>query len=71
MNKEIIFTETRASTQCLKVTENVSFKIASEAIYVYILRGQKFVKNAENGPIWRLFENLKLAVKQSYQTGQF
>ena len=52
MNKEIIFTETRASTQCLKVTENVSFKIASEAIYVYILRGQKFVKNAQNGPFW-------------------
>ena len=29
------------------------------------------LKNAKNGPIWRVFENLKLAVKQSYQTGQF
>ena len=49
----------------------VSFNIASEASYVYILSGQKLIKNAKNGPIWRVFENLKLAVKQSYQTGQF
>ena len=55
----------------LKITEKVSFNIASEASYVYILSGQKYIKNAENGPIWRVFENLKLAVKQSYQTGQF
>ena len=34
-------------------------------------RGQKLIKNAKNGPIWRDFENLKLAVKQCYQTGQF
>ena len=32
--------------------------------YVYILSGQKLIKN---GQFWRLFENLKLAVKQSYQ----
>ena len=44
---------------------------ASEASYVYILRGQKLIKNAKNGPFWRVFENLKLAVKQCYQTGQF
>ena len=31
-----------------------------------ILSGQKLIKNAKNG-----FENLKLAVKQCYQTGQF
>ena len=35
------------------------------------LRLQKLIKNAKNGPIWRVFENLKLAVKQCYQTGQF
>ena len=29
------------------------------------------IKNTKNGPIWRVFENLKLAVKQCYQTGQF
>ena len=32
--------------------------------YVYILSGQKFIKNAKNGPFWRVFENLKFAVKQ-------
>ena len=35
------------------------------------LSEQKLSKNAKNGPIWRVFENLKLAVKQCYQTGQF
>ena len=55
--------------QCLKITEKVAFNIASEASYVYILSGQKFIKNAKNGQFWRVFENLKLAVKQCYQTG--
>ena len=41
--------------QCLKITEKVSFNIASEASYVYILSGQKLIKNAKNGPIWRVF----------------
>ena len=58
-------------TRCLKITEKVSFNIASEASYVYILSGQKLIKNAKNGPFWRVFENLKLAAKQCYQTGQF
>ena len=63
--------ESKVSAQCLKITEKVSFNIASEASYVYILSGQKLIKNAKNGPFWRIFENLKLAVKQCYQTGQF
>ena len=56
---------------CLKITEKVSFNIASEASYIYILSGQKLIKNAKNGQIWRVLENLKLAVKQSYHIGQF
>ena len=36
-------------TSCLKITEKVSFNIASEASYVQILSGQKFIKNAING----------------------
>ena len=32
---------------CLKITEKVSFNIASKASYVYILNGQKFIKNAK------------------------
>ena len=31
------------------MSEKVSFNIASEASYVYILLGQKFIKNAKNG----------------------
>ena len=37
------------SARCLKITEKVSFNIASEASYVYDLSGQKFIKNAKNG----------------------
>ena len=59
------------NARCLKITEKVSFNIASEASYVYILSGQKLIKNAKNGQFWRVFENLKLAVKECYQTGQF
>ena len=44
--------------QVSKKPKKVSFKIASEASYVYILG------------FW-VFENLKLAVKQCCQTGQF
>ena len=39
--------------QCLKITEKVAFNIASEASYVYILSGQKFIKNAKNHPLWQ------------------
>ena len=47
-----------SSKRCLKVTEKVSFKIASEASYVYI---------CQECSIWIVFENLKLSVKQYYQ----
>ena len=36
-------------SQCLKITEKVSFNIASESSYVYILSGQKLNRNAQNG----------------------
>ena len=35
------------------MTEKVSFNIASEASYVYILSGEKLIKNAQNGPFWK------------------
>ena len=53
------------------MTETVSVNIARKASYVYIMNGQKLIKNDKNYPFWRVFENLKPAVKQSYQTGQF
>ena len=56
------------NARCLKITEKVSFNIASEASYVYTLSGQKFIKNAKNGQFWRV--NLKYEVKQC-QTGHF
>ena len=54
----------------MKIKEKVALNIASEASNVYILGGQKFIKNAIDGPFWRVFENLKLAVEQCYQAGQ-
>ena len=39
----------KARTLCLKITEKVSFNIASEASY--FLRDQKLIKNAKIGPI--------------------
>ena len=47
-NPNFLLLDSRA--QCLKITEKVSFIIASEASYVYILSGQKLIKNAKNGP---------------------
>ena len=59
------------ASQCLKITEKVSFNIASEASYVYIMSGQKLIKSAKKGPVWRVFENLKVEVKQYYQIRRF
>ena len=56
------------SVTVFKNHKKVSFNSASEASYVYILSGQMFIKNAKNGPFGRVFENLKLLVKQRYQT---
>ena len=35
-------------SQCLKIIVKVSFDNASETSYIYILCGQKFIKNAKN-----------------------
>ena len=43
--------------QCLEIVQKVAFNMASEASYVYILSGQKFIKNTKNGQFWRVFEN--------------
>ena len=72
--REIERVKVRVRESELTVFENhrkVSFNIASEASYVYILSGQKFIKKAKNDPFWQVFEHLKLAIKQCYQTVQF
>ena len=56
--------------RCLKIKEKVSFYIAIEASYVYILSGQKFKKMPKMVPFGK-FLKPKLAVKQCCQTGQF
>ena len=43
-----------------KSHKKVAFNIASEACYVYILSGQKLIKNAKNGQLWRIFETWNL-----------
>ena len=43
-------------SRCLKITEKVSVNIASEASYVYIFCGQKFIKNAKNVFFLKKFE---------------
>ena len=44
--------------RCFEITEKVSFDIASGASYVYILSGQKFIKNAgKNCPFWRVLKS--------------
>ena len=49
--------------RCLKITVKVSFNIASEASWVYILSEQKFIKNAKNSQFdevlitWNLWSN--------------
>ena len=50
------------SAQCLKIPQKVSFNITSEASYVYILGGQKFIKNAKNGQFWRKVKNASFLV---------
>ena len=61
-----VFQSTWELAQGLKITEKVSFNIASEA-----LGGQNFNKKRQKWSFWRVFENLKFAVKKCYQTGQF
>ena len=39
--------------------ENDAFNIASEASYVYILSGQKFIKNAKDSEFLRVFWKLE------------
>ena len=51
------------------MTGNVSFNIASEASYVYILSGQKFIKNSKKWSILASFWKPE-AVKQCYQKGE-
>ena len=54
-----------------KSQKKVSYNSANEASYIYIWSGQKFIQNAKNGQFGKVFENVKLEVKQCFQTGHF
>ena len=54
LNYELFFLSV---ARCLKITEKVSFNIASEASYVHNLSGQKFMKNAENSHFGEFLKN--------------
>ena len=43
------------SSRCLKITEKVTYNIASEASYVYILSGQKLIKKSQKWSILARF----------------
>ena len=43
------------SQQCLKIAQKVAFNIANDASHVYILSGQKFIKNTKNWSILASF----------------
>ena len=71
-DEAVVISKTKLEkSRCLKITEKVSFNIASEASYVHILSGPKLSKNAKKCSFWRVFEKLKLEVKQCYHTGHF
>ena len=52
------------------ITENSHIQHCKQS-YIYNFSGQKLIKIGKNNPFWRVFENLKLTVKQGYQTTQF
>ena len=45
-------------TRCLKILKKVSFNIASEASYVSILSGQRFIKKAKMVNFGEVFESM-------------
>ena len=54
------FANNTARTQCLKITEKVSFDIASEATNVYTLSGQTVLPNTSILIGQKLVENAKI-----------
>ena len=55
----------------LKYQINVLVRFTERSELRIHLSGQKLIKNAKNDPFWRVFKNLKVKVKQCYQTDQF
>ena len=56
-------------SRCLKITEKISSTLRAK-LATFTFKWTKVDHNAKNGLFGRVFENLKLWVKQCYQTGQ-
>ena len=50
----------------MKITEKISFNVASEASYVYILSGQKLIQNAKNGDFSKTLSLLSNSVTRQF-----
>ena len=59
---KVIKVQVQHTPQCLKIRPKSRIQYCELRSYVYILSGQKFNKNAKNGPFWLVFKNLKLAI---------
>ena len=51
----------------MKIIKKCLTQIASEASYIYILSGQKFIRNAKKSQFGD-FLKMELAIKQCFQT---
>ena len=51
----LIGAKEETTSRCLKITEKVSLKLASEASYVYILSGQKLIQKCQ---IWSVLASI-------------
>ena len=58
-------------SRCLKITKSIIQHCERSELRLHFEWTKVYFKNAKNGPFWRVFENLMLAVKQCYQTGHF
>ena len=59
-HRHVTINRIERDTRCLKITEKVSFNIASEASYVFILSGQKLIKNTKNAQFGEFLKTYSL-----------
>ena len=57
----------KSGSPCLRITGKVAFNNMSNASQVYILGGQKLIKNARNGQFRDIFKIWSLLSKQCYR----
>ena len=64
-----VTTRIPTKSQCVKIAKKVAFNIASEASYIYILSGQKFIKNAKKANFGEFLKTqFKCDILSKFQT---